>query len=428
MLRSATTAKVAFSAPLVEGFGGPAPVVASFSLFASFALNTISAILVPRASQDDSLSLAGVRVADLLVVVAIVSALLSGVPRGGYLIWGTVSVWIGWTALAALGVTSEEFSLYRGLAEWQFAVYLVACWLVFNLLSISQQHAWSRKAVRAHVALLVLGCIWCAVQGSAGADFATIGCVIAMFTLAIREISTWERLAAIIPAVTVVAISGQRAAILLSLIPVFAAIGLWIFKLGTKRISQWLTGLVIVLLVSLPSALAVRLDASFRQDVADYISRTFFREAKQLSVESRYVQWSVAWADLSESPILGQGVGGTVLRYLDPGVDLAARTNITHNSALDFGLRFGSPIGFLLIASFVVLVATRVTWAWRSRDYGLWICAWALGALLAKGMVESVFFKPRLIPALAILVCVLLLWPNKGGSRRQIDRRAPIGI
>ena len=391
------------------------------------ALNTVSAALVPRASEDNSLAIAGIRLADVLVVFAIGAALLGGVPRGGYLVWGILTAWLAWTVLAALELGSDEFSLYRSLAEWQIAVYLVACWLVISALPHQQWSIWSLRTVRTQVVLVIIGAVWAAITGRAGADIATIACVVAMLALAVPRITSWERIAVMLAALVLVIISGQRAAILLSLLPILAATAFWLTKLSRAKLSAFLTTLLVGAAILAPLSLAVRLDRDLSRQVSEYIDRTFFREAKQLSIESRLVSWRVALSDLGESPVFGQGVGGTVIRYRDPGVDLSAVTNITHNTLLDFALRFGAPVGILITATLVVLVVSRIAESWKVNSYAMWICAWALGGLLAKGMVESVFFKPRLVPLLALLTAVLLIQNSRpaytNGSPRSLAQR-----
>lgn len=391
------------------GDSGAGLEVAAWALFLSLALNTVSAALVPLAAEDDSLTFGGIRVADLFVIFAIAAALLKGIPRGGFFVWGIVATWTVWTMLAALKLGQSEFSLYRNLAEWQLPVYLVAAWLVVNSLPGDRWRTWSRRTVRTQIALIIVASGWTAINGRAGADIATISCVVAMLALAIPRITPKERTAVVLAAVFLVFVSAQRAAILLSLLPLIAAAAIWYVKLNREKASILLTTFLLSSAVLIPFLLAAILDPDVNQKMTQYLHSTFFREAKQLSLESRLVQWEIATSDLENSPILGQGVGGTTVSFRDPGVDHSAITNITHNSFLDFALRFGVPMGGLIIVMLLVLVASRMVAAWKYGYYSLWMCAWAVMGLLAKGMVESVFFKPRLVPLLAVLIAVLLL-------------------
>lgn len=382
--------------------------VAAWALFLSLALNTVSAAIVPLASEDNSLTIGEIRIADILVVVAIAFALPKGIPYGGMFVWGIVSIWAIWTMLAGLGIGPGDFSLYRCLAEWQVPVYLVATWLVLHSLLENRWSVWSRRTVRTQTALIAIASGWAAINGQAGADLATIGCTVAMLALATPRIEATERVLAILAALLLVTVAAQRAAILLSLVPLLVAVGIWTLKPNREKASNLLTTFFIVVSVLTPALLAIALDQGLYQRITQYVHHTFFREAKQLATESRLAQWHVALSDLQESPIFGQGIGGTVIRFRDPGIDRSAIQNITHNSLLDVTLRFGVPIGGLIIVMVAVLVAGRMVDAWKHGSFTLWICAWAVAGLLAKGMVESILFKPRLVPVLAVLVAILL--------------------
>lgn len=391
---------------------------AAWALFLSLVLNTASAGLVPLAAEDNSLTFGGIRLADVLVATAVLFAALKGVPGGGLIPFGAIGIWTAWTLLTVLG--SGAFSLYRLLSEWQMPVYLLASWLVISSLGTGRWHVWLKRAIRAQTSVVVAAAVWAMITQQAGADIATIGCVVAMMAVASSVVSPIERLLAVIAAVVLIGISAQRATFLLLLLLTIAG-AVWSLKWNREQASRLVTMSVVGASMLVPGLLALSLASGAYEKVPQYIEYAFFRQAKQLSVDSRLAQWRIALNDIQDSPLVGHGVGGTVVEFRDPGVDRSTLNNITHNIALDLLLRFGVPVGCLILVTLVLIVMGRMVAAWNYGSFALWMCAWSVVGLLAKGMVESIFFKPRLVPLLAVLIAVLIVhrhWAPAHSSRR----------
>ncbi|MEW5811285.1 MAG: O-antigen ligase family protein [Actinomycetota bacterium] len=309
--------------------------------------------------------------------------------------------------VAYVGWGATQLETLRAIAEWQFPVYLVATWSVLNSIPDEKLLLWARRTLRSQEILIVIAAVWSILHGRAGADIATIAFVIAMLAIAMPSITPTERALSFLAATTLIIYSGQRAAIVMALLPLLIGFGLWFFKLKRERTSAILTVGVVATAVAVPSLMGVMLDSDASEKLNAYVDHTFFRQAKQLSVESRFVQWQVAVSDILDRPFLEQGVGGTVVNYRDPGIGSSALSNVTHNTLLDLTLRFGVVIGLLLVIILIWLIVNRMVFAWRISSLALWICSWTVAGLLAKGMVESILFKPRLVPVLALLVGVL---------------------
>jgi O-antigen ligase len=142
---------------------------------------------------------------------------------------------------------------------------------------------------------------------------------------------------------------------------------------------------------------------------ASSIDQAFGREDKAVSAQSRVSQWRAAPDVFRERPLAGSGLG-TTYQFYDPGPKEFVRSNLTHNIGLDLLIRTGA-IGLALFGLALLTSLWAGIRAWRGvldpvlAAIGL-ACAAIIAGLVAKGMVESLFEKYRLVALMGLLVGV----------------------
>jgi O-antigen ligase len=126
---------------------------------------------------------------------------------------------------------------------------------------------------------------------------------------------------------------------------------------------------------------------------------------RQGSIQSRYNEWAAAGQLISESPVIGQGLGKTFVHY-DVGVRQFVTFDETNNIVLDLLLRTGA-VGLALFLAAIVSTAVEGLRVWHSaEDVVAAVCAMTLAVLaglIGKGMVESVLNEFHLTPLLGLL-------------------------
>jgi O-antigen ligase len=151
----------------------------------------------------------------------------------------------------------------------------------------------------------------------------------------------------------------------------------------------------------------------------------FGATSRQTSVESRYNQWDVIWADIAARPVLGNGLGHTHTHY-DAGKREFVDSDISHNIVLDVLRRMGV-VGLVFLLLALGMVAAQAIRTWRTHPDNL-VAALAMATvavaagLLAKGMVESIFEKHRLAVLLGIVLGMAM---SAGLARRDAEPADP---
>lgn len=157
--------------------------------------------------------------------------------------------------------------------------------------------------------------------------------------------------------------------------------------------------------------------------LSSQLASTFSSEGKQESAQDRTSQWTLAWRNIEQHPLIGNGLGFEY-SYWESGPNTYVMTDLTHNIVLDLWMR----TGVIGLALFLVALAMSVVggmMAWRGHaDRVVGVLALALVAvvigLVAKGMVESIFEKYRLATTLGLSLGVLRCALTSGeGLRAQ---------
>jgi O-antigen ligase len=258
--------------------------------------------------------------------------------------------------------------------------------------------------------------------GDLGADAASIfGCLgaVALVLGLARRGAASHRMALLVPAAILLAAhlaSSQRAArlgvyVTLVLIIVIAALPTARRRLGLRldRVTFAAAGLgaVVAAAVFIPAAL----EAATSQQVVAVDTGQIEATNRQGSIQSRFNQWSVVTRRIAQTPLTGEGLGGTFISY-SAGLDTFVESNISHNIALDL-LRRTGVVGIVLVAAAMIVVLLQVIVTWRlHRSTPLAALAMAVTVaaigLLAKGMVESILEKDRLAVTLGFLLGVAI--------------------
>jgi O-Antigen ligase len=129
---------------------------------------------------------------------------------------------------------------------------------------------------------------------------------------------------------------------------------------------------------------------------------------KKLSAEDRINQITVAESLIKRQPVLGYGLGRTIV-YYEPGFKEFIDTYLTHNILTDLLLRTGAIGAFLFLLAFW-LSLNEALLGWRSATLGSQEAAFALVAFavlvgwFTHGMVESLFEHVRITPFAFALV------------------------
>jgi O-antigen ligase len=268
--------------------------------------------------------------------------------------------------------------------------------------------------------------------GEVGADASTVFSTLGLVGLTVGLFSPrggWVRLSWVLPSVVLIVslfASSQRAArlglavgLLVLLLAVVSAKGRR--RLSISRPEVAFAGLAlagVAATASLAVAVANPWDVQEnRTSATPTFENPFGATDRQGSIESRYNQWAVGRADIAESPLIGHGLGFTA-RHYEVGPREVVESDLFHNIGLDVWIRTGL-IGLTLAAAAVGALAIDSVRAWlhSAEDQVAALAIGGLaatGALLAKGMVESVFEKDRLAimisVALGLMVSATLAW------------------
>jgi O-antigen ligase len=254
--------------------------------------------------------------------------------------------------------------------------------------------------------------------GSVGADAATIfSCLgVGAFAYLLCKQSQRAGLALIaIPLFAVGLLSQQRAALLGIAASIAVLIAVIVLRLPRVRLTAahvLLTVAAVVALLILPTFATAAIGRSDPAvPFAGAYEATFGGRAEQESAQDRLNQWTNARELISERPVFGWGLGKTYTFY-EVGTNTFVTTNLTHNIGLDLLLRTGSVgLGLFIIALIVSANGGIRAWRYHPDERVAAIAAASLAvvaALIAKGMVESIFEKYRLAVFLGIAVGVLL--------------------
>jgi O-antigen ligase len=174
--------------------------------------------------------------------------------------------------------------------------------------------------------------------------------------------------------------------------------------------------------VLLPTIVSTALaEEAKRPPLEQEISGSFSGQVEIQTTEGRLYQWHTATGLIEQRPILGWGLGKE-FEYFDPGFDHFFEIHVTHNIVLDLLLGAGV-MGLLIFLAAIATTGYRGLRAWLGLKDDL-LAALALGTLaaigglLAKGMVESVFEKYRIAVALALLLGIVI----SVASAYELDR------
>jgi O-antigen ligase len=274
--------------------------------------------------------------------------------------------------------------------------------------------ALAKKSYSVHLPLLPLPNF-----GAIGADaatlFVTIGLIGVILEMA-KERRRWLPFVAAVPLLLSAFLASQRAALVglgaSVCVVLFVALGPTARRRLRITSGEVALGLLavfgVVLVFSLvPAATSQR---PIQIPLTSKFAGTFNTTGKAESAQDRLNQWSNAWADIKQSPVLGRGLGFQY-SYYSPGPRTIVVTDLTHNIGLDLLLRTGLiGLGLFVVAMGSSLVEGLAVWRLHP-DRMIGVLALALVAVVvgfvAKGMVESIFEKYRLATMLGLTLGLL---------------------
>jgi O-antigen ligase len=254
--------------------------------------------------------------------------------------------------------------------------------------------------------------------GGMGADAATVfscfGVGVFAYLLCTQSQRSWLALMAA-PLFAAGLLSDQRAALLgiaaaVAVLAVILVIRLPRIRLTSAHVA--LTVAAVVALLILPTFATAAIGRSDPTvPFAGVYEATFGGQAEKESAEDRYNQWTEARKLIAERPVLGWGLGKSYTFY-EVGTNTFVSTTLTHNIGLDLLLRTGAVgLGLFLLALIMSGNGGIRVWRYHPDERVAAIAAASLAvvaALVAKGMVESIFEKYRLAVFLGISLGVLL--------------------
>lgn len=255
--------------------------------------------------------------------------------------------------------------------------------------------------------------------GRLDSDAATIFASLGAIALGIGIVVDDHRLGYLLPAAPLLAspLAANQTAALLGLATSLVLIAALGFSAGRRRLSLTATeatlgglavaGCLLVTVVLGTAAEGKALQLPFQNQVSGELGGT----ETTLTTENRRNEWRQARLLIGERPVFGWGLGKTYVFY-EPGFKQFERIDLTHNIVLDLLLRTGA-VGLLLFLVALSLAFSGALRIWNRlpddalAGLALGVIAAAL-ALLAKGMVESIFEKYRLAVLLGLLVGMML--------------------
>jgi hypothetical protein len=333
------------------------------------------------------------------VIVYVVGgyALAAGVPIGRFLEGRCLEKLLRWTALAATVV-----------------VLLTAVHKTYGI----------------HLPLLPLPTF-----GADGSDAATIYAAIGIIGLLLelaKEKRSLLNLLCVVPLLVSPFFSDQRAVLIMLGATVTVVVVVATGSTARRRLRVTSAEVLLTALAIVGVVLGVLLIPAAQSQNAvivpfgSTIASTFNSTGKIESAEDRASKWSVAYSDIKQHPIIGNGLG-VEFSFYEPGPNDFTMTDVTENIALDLWLRAGL-IGLgLFVLAFLVSVFDGFV-AWRIHpDRMVAVLALALMAVVigfvAKGMVESIFEKYRLATMLGLTLGMLRSAVTSAGGTRMALRR-----
>jgi O-antigen ligase/polysaccharide polymerase Wzy-like membrane protein len=266
--------------------------------------------------------------------------------------------------------------------------------------------------------------------GAMSSDGATLFVALGMIALALAFSSPKPRqraalLVAAGPLLASVVGAAQRAAYLELVVALVVLLLLIMVSRRTLRTTATEIGLaamIVIAAVLLPTIVSTALaEEAKRPPLEQEITGSFSGQVEVQTTEGRLYQWQTATGLIEQRPILGWGLGKE-FEYFDPGFDEFFEIHVTHNIVLDLLLGAGV-IGLLIFLAAIATTGYRGLRAWLGLNDDL-LAALALGTLaaigglLAKGIVESVFEKYRIAVALALLLGIVI----SVASAYELDR------
>jgi O-antigen ligase len=254
--------------------------------------------------------------------------------------------------------------------------------------------------------------------GAVGADAATVfSCLgVGVFAYLLCKQSRRAGLALMaLPLFAAGLLSNQRAALLGIIAAVGVLVAATLVRLPRIRVTSAHVSLTVAAALALVILPTFATAAIGRSDptvpFAGAYEATFGGKAEQQSAEDRFNQWTKAKELIAERPVFGWGLGKDYTFY-EVGTNTFLSTTLTHNIGLDLLLRTGAVgLGLFLLALIISANGGIRTWRYHPDERVAAIAAGSLAvvaALIAKGMVESIFEKYRLAVFLGISLGVLL--------------------
>jgi O-antigen ligase len=183
----------------------------------------------------------------------------------------------------------------------------------------------------------------------------------------------------------------------------------------------------VVLGVSVVPAITAQrpVNTPFASTIGRNLNLTLSSGAKKQSAQARLNKWHIAFTDVRQHPILGEGLGFTYT-YWVPGPNTFVTTDLTENIFLDLLLRTGViGLAFFLVALVMSLVNGFAAWRLHP-DRMVAVLALTLVALvvgmIAQGQVESIFENYRIATLLGLTLGLLRSAVTSGGGTMKAMR------
>ncbi|MFQ5426809.1 MAG: O-antigen ligase family protein, partial [Gaiellales bacterium] len=370
------------------------------------------------------------RLLDLLVPLAIAVRLLVGRRRPGgavgVLLWAAFLTWLATSALVGvLNSNARDLIAFEAKTIVYIGILLLVVGVPLRRIVVSHGFRMlvigSAGLAAALVLLDVSGArltldvpvVPLESFGAVGGDSASILAAVGVMALAAGVCSVRGRATMLGAAVLLFApvLAADQRAALLGLAVSLGVVGLLApfarRRVRTTAAELGLLGLAVVFVVgALAVGGAVLRATSPSVPLVSGVAASFSDEQKQISAASRRNQWSAAPRTIAERPWLGAGLG-TTYQFYDPGPKEFVESDTAHNVGLDLLLRAGV-IGLALFAIAVALSLVAGVRGWL-RLQGDLTAALALASsaiiagLLAKGMVEDLLEKYRLVVLLGLV-------------------------
>ena len=387
------------------------------------------------------------RLFDVAVPIAVAARIsVRGLGRfgGNGLLWAAFLVWFASSGLIGLlnGNSAAEVTFEGKAIAYVLAIYLTAT-------IPAREYLTSRHVTRLIVGAAILATILLITNaagvaldlgarspdstdvvasggepldpaGVVSADGASLFVVLGIIALALavytpnpRERAKLMIAAAPLLASTVAA--AQRAAY----VELGVALGLLVVLIAASRRTTRATGtevglatMIIAAAVLVPTLASTTIAAEAKPPpLARDVTGAFSGQVLVDTTQGRFDQWRRARDLIEQRPVFGWGLGKQI-QYFDPGFHEFFEIHVTHNVAIDLLLGTGI-VGLLLFLAALGTTAYRGLRAWLRIDNDLLAALSlgslaAIGGLMAKGMVESLFEKYRLALALALLIGMLI--------------------